>query len=155
MRDPDKSPVAGSILVPPLLFLALWLLARASGFFPGQTAREGAERFWNVAGPALLAAGFCVFASRLTWAAPPAEAGRAEVVRLHGVAADFVVRQGWRSGLVSSDRIDDSFDADTLSVFSFERDGVLREFGFGLPGEFAPSTRPRRSSSPGAAGSSS
>jgi hypothetical protein len=131
--DPDKSPVAGSILVPPLLLMALWLLASWSGFFPGQTVREGTERFWRIAGPAGLAAGFCVFASRLTWAAPAANPGREEVVRLHGVAAEFAERQGWKDGLVSSDRIDDSFDADTLSVFSFERDGRLREFGFGFP----------------------
>src|ERR1019366_7248390 len=42
-------------------------------------------------------------------------------------------REGWKTGIVSSDRLDDSFDADTLSVFSFERDGILREFEFGLP----------------------
>ncbi len=132
-RDPDKSPVAGSIFVPPLLFLSLWLLARWSGFFSGERVRVGADRFWRIAGPSLLAAGLLVFVSRLTWAGPNPDPGRQEVTRLHGVVADFVRRAGWRSGLVSSDRIDDSFDADTLSVFSFERDGILREFEFGLP----------------------
>lgn len=132
-NDPDKSPVAGSILVPPLLFLALWWLASWSGFFPGQIVRKGAERFWKIAGPSFLVVGFCVFASRLTWATPAADPGRTEVVRLHAAALDFAQRQGWKNGLVSSDRIDDCFDADTLSVFSFERDGILREFGFGFP----------------------
>jgi hypothetical protein len=131
--DPDKSPVAGSIFVPPLLFLSLWLLARWSGLFSGERVREGADRFWRIAGPSLLAAGFLVFASRLMWAGPAPDPGRQEIARLHDVAADFVRRADWRSGLVSSDRIDDSFDADTLSVFSFERDGILREFEFGLP----------------------
>jgi hypothetical protein len=132
-RDPDKSPVVGSILVPPLLFLSLWLLASWSGFLPGQKARAGADRFWRVTGPALLAAGVCVFASRLTWASPAPDPQRREVVRLHGVAADFARREGWETALVSSDRLDDSFDANTLSIFSFERDGVLREFEPGVP----------------------
>jgi hypothetical protein len=132
-RDPDKSPVVGSIFVPPLLFLSLWLLANWSGLMPGQRVRDGSDRFWGISGPAVLAAGFLTFASRLTWAGPTPDPGRQEAARLHDVATGFARREGWKTGIVSSDRIDDSFDADTLSVFSFERDGILREFAFGLP----------------------
>jgi hypothetical protein len=132
-RDPDKSPVVGSIFVPPLLFLSLWLLANWSGLMPGQRVRDGSDRFWGISGPAVLAAGFLTFASRLTWAGPTPDPGRQEAARLHDIATGFARREGWETGIVSSDRIDDSFDADTLSVFSFERDGILREFEFGLP----------------------
>jgi hypothetical protein len=131
--DPDKSPVVGSIFVPPLLFLSLWLLAKWSGLLSGQRVKEGADRFWGISGPAVLAAGFLTFASRLTWAGPAPDPGRQEAARLHDVATGFARREGWKTGIVSSDRLDDSFDADTLSVFSFERDGILREFEFGLP----------------------
>jgi hypothetical protein len=132
-RDPDKSPVAGSIFVPPLLFLSLWLLANWSGFLPGQRDRDGSDRFWEISGPAVLAVGFLTIVSRLTWASPTPDPGRQEAARLHDVAAAFARRGGWKTGIVSSDRSDDSFDAHTLSVFSFERDGLLLDFETGLP----------------------
>ncbi|MEO8586707.1 MAG: hypothetical protein ABI584_11140 [Acidobacteriota bacterium] len=132
-RDPDKSPVVGSILVPPLLLLSLWLLADRSGFLPGQSAGGGSDRFWTMGGPGLFAVGFLVFVSRLTWAHPGPDPGRQEVIRLHDVATDFVRREGWKLGVVSSDRIDDAFDANTLTVYSFEREGLLRNFETGLP----------------------
>jgi hypothetical protein len=132
-RDPDKSPVVGSILVPPLLLLSLWLLANRSGLLPGQTVRNGFDRFWGISGPAVLAAGFLVFASRLTWAGPTPDPGRQEAARLHDVAAGFARHEGWKTGFVSSDRFDDSFDAHTLSVFSFERDGLFLDLEAGLP----------------------
>jgi hypothetical protein len=132
-RDPDKSPVVGSIFVPPLLFLSLWLLANWSGLLPGQKIREGSDRFWRITGPAVLAAGFLTFASRLTWAGPAPDPGRREAARLHDVTAGFAIREGWKTGIVSSDRFDDSFDAHTLSVFSFEREGLYLDFEAGLP----------------------
>lgn len=131
--DPDKSPVVGSIFVPPLLFLSVWLLANWSGLIPGQRIRDGSDRFWAISGPAVLAAGFLTFASRLTWAGPTPDPGRQEAARLHDVANGFARREGWKTGIVSSDRFDDSFDAQTLSVFSFERDGHFLDFEGGLP----------------------
>jgi hypothetical protein len=131
--DPDKSPVVGSIFVPPLLLVSLWLLAYWSGLMPGERVRGGSDRFWRISGPAVLAAGFLIFASRLTWAGPTRDPGRLEAARLHDVATGFARHEGWKTGIVSSDRIDDSFDANTLSVFSFERDRIFREFELGLP----------------------
>ena len=131
--DPDKSPVVGSIFVPPLLFLSLWLLANRSGLTAGQRVRDGSDRFWGIPGPAVLAVGVFAFASRLTWAGPTPDPGRQEAARLHDVATSFARREGWKTGIVSSDRFDDSFDAYTLSVFSFERDGLFLDFEAGLP----------------------
>lgn len=122
--DPDKSPVVGSILVPPLTFGLLWLVGIRSGLLDPAPA-NAVLRSWRVGSASVFALGLLFQAYSFGILGGKGTQKRPEVVRLHDQAILALRRADLTRVVVFSDRLtDDSFDHSTLAVTVYERHGI-------------------------------
>jgi hypothetical protein len=124
---PSKSPVVGSILVPPLVWALLLPLAR---LWPRAAGRAGG---WVTRGLALaaLACGLCVYAGELCVRLPQGSArpdGK-QIAALHDTLIREAERRRFTRPLVCADVINDFLGTDAINVVSAERFGQVADFG--------------------------
>ena len=126
--DPQRQPdVASILLVPVLLAFFLWMI---TGF-----RRAGAPSpYESVGAAAAIAAGlvFQVVGVSLSRVPPRERRDLAEVARLHDAAFSALRRSSSAFPIVSADRFRDSFDANVLRAYAYERHGVLLRARQGL-----------------------
>lgn len=133
--DTAKSPVVGSILIPPLILLVLLtvvVLSRAAW----------ARNAWPAYVPAglasaTLAAGVCTHVMMLSRPGPFSEYPQDvnEVLRLHDLIGDYSQHMGWKEPRIFADAIADYFHPQLVTTVLFERHGILlapRAVGGGL-----------------------
>lgn len=126
--DPQRQPDVASILLVPVLLAFLLLMVVA---FRREGGPSRAER---VAAVAAVAAGLGAQIVGV-WFFPASAAeirDFAEVARLHDAAFAALRRSSIAVPVVSVDRFRDSFDANALRVYSYERHGVLLNARQGL-----------------------
>jgi hypothetical protein len=126
--DPQRQPDVASILLVPVL-LAL-LLLMVTGF-----RRAGrSERAERIGAAAAVAAGlgFQLIGVSLSRAPPQESQDLAEVARLHDAAFSALRRSSSVVPIISVDRFRDSFDANVLRAYAYERHGVLLRARQGL-----------------------
>lgn len=126
--DPQRQPDVASILLVPLLLASLLLIVAG---FRRMGRYERAER---IGAAAAVAAGllFQLIGVSLSRAPPQESQDLAEVARLHDAAFATLESSSSAVPIVSVDRFRDSFDANVLRAYAYERHGVLLRARQGL-----------------------
>jgi hypothetical protein len=126
--DPQRQPDVASILLVPLLLAFLLLLIVAFRRSPGPARAE------TFAAVAAVVAGLGSQIVGVAGSGPSPQEVRdfAEVAKLHDAAFAALRRSAAAAPVVSIDRFRDSFDANVLRVYSYERHGVLLNARQGL-----------------------
>jgi hypothetical protein len=125
--NPSKSPVVGSILVPPLAWALLLPLARLWPLLPPRAVP------WLPRGLALAAVGcgLCVYAGELCARLPEgsAQVDGTQIAALQDTLIREAQQRHFTRPLVCTDVINDYLWADALNVVSAERFGRVADFG--------------------------
>src|ERR1019366_6970845 len=103
--------------------LLAFLLLMITGF----RSVDGSNRAESIGAAAAVAAGlgFQLIGVSFSRAPPQESQDLAEVARLHDAAFSALKRSSSAAPIVSVDRVRDSFDANVLRAYAYERKGVL------------------------------
>ena len=126
--DPQRQPDVASILLVPVLLALLLLMVTV---FRRAGRSERAERIGAAAAVAA-GLGFQLIGVSLSRAPPQESQDLAEVARLHDAAFSALRRSSSVVPIISVDRFRDSFDANVLRAYAYERHGVLLRARQGL-----------------------
>ncbi len=126
--DPQRQPDVASILLVPVLLGLLLLMI--TGFRRG----GGSNRAENIGAAVAVAAGLAFQLVGVSLSRAPLQERQdlAEVARLHDAAFSALRRSSSAVPIVSVDRFRDSFDANVLRAYAYERQGVLLRARQGL-----------------------
>ena len=147
-----KSPVVGSILVPPVVIAAALLFCRLARAVRGHPLPRTTERALAVIGGLTLAAGIGYHATRLLGPGP-FRGQRADirgVLRLYDAIGDMSRARGWRAPRVSMDRMTEFLNPGLVPAVVYERRGLLLAYNGGLGSRIYAVTEPEALAQAGA-----